>query len=284
VATELNWDECQRRSDQILAEGLFLLKSQDATESSTVGFGGPGNYLLSLDDTPQYIGEAKIVAGRVRQQFKPKTSTFYRTYANGRATCRPIGDFRVRHIEATVGRTELEEFGIVNAKCPLNKFQRGKRAVVADARTSALWAEVQHLSGHLIAQGEATALNTSPKAWREASANICAGLYLIRAPIGDDLLYIGEASDVSDRHKCHGGKKAYFSALRRPVGTDVLGFCLTERNGKAKYFSDDEEKKITDFLHTCRIACLPVNFGRLELEEYLIRKLRPTLNRKDNAD
>ena len=30
-------------------------------------------------------------------------------------------------IGAAIGRTELEEFGIVNVPCPLNKFQRGKR-------------------------------------------------------------------------------------------------------------------------------------------------------------
>jgi hypothetical protein len=281
---DLNWDACQRLSDQILAEGMFVLTNQEPALSHTVCLDGPGNYLISLDGKAQYVGEAKRVASRVRQQFKAKTSTFHRSYAKNQTECRPIEDFRVRHISATIGRTELEEFGIVNAPCPLNKFQTGKRNRVASAQASTLWAEVQRQSSRLLVQGESAAIAVPAKPWREASAPECAGLYIVRARDEKDFLYIGEASSVSERHECHGGTRAYFSALRRHVGTDVLGFRLTERNGKTKYLTDDEERMVTDFLHSCTIACLPVNLGRLELEEHMIRKLRPRLNRKDNED
>lgn len=45
-----------------------------------------------------------------------------------------------------------------------------------------------------------------------------------------------------------------------------------------------EDKKVTEFLRTCKSTVFPVAFGRYELEEYLIKKHRPLLNRKDNKD
>ena len=62
----------------------------------------------------------------------------------------------------------------------------------------------------------------------------------------------------------------------------ILGFKLQTINGRKRYFSDIEDKKITEFLKKCSIKTLPISFGRFELEEYLIRKNSSILNRKDN--
>ena len=54
--------------------------------------------------------------------------------------------------------------------------------------------------------------------------------------------------------------------------------------GKKRYFTETEDKKVTEFLKTCKSIVFPVAFGRYELEEYLIKKHKPLLNRKDNKD
>jgi hypothetical protein len=59
---------------------------------------------------------------------------------------------------------------------------------------------------------------------------------------------------------------------------------LQERNGKKKYFIDNHDKEVTKFLRGTLAAFYPVSFGRYELEEFLIKKYRPLLNRKDNKD
>jgi predicted GIY-YIG superfamily endonuclease len=280
---DVNWGSCQRDSDPILAEGLLVLISQEAAKPNQVNSEAAGNYLVSLKDEIVYIGEAKNLACRIRQQLIAKTSTFYKTYMKRVADPASIDAFRVRYMATAVGRKEIEEFGMVNAGCSLNKFQRGKRNAVATAVGSTLWSEVQRQYATIIDQGEAAVLAAPFSPWVNALANARAGIYVAHAPKRCDILYIGESSNVKARHKCHSGQ-TYFSALRRHVGTEVLGFSLKERNGKAKYFTEDEDGAVTAFIDSCCVACVPVTFGRFELEEHLIRKYRPQLNRKDNVE
>jgi predicted GIY-YIG superfamily endonuclease len=278
---DVNWTTCQKLSNVILAEGLFALCRQEALEPEQVVSNKPGNYMISLENELFYVGEAKNLAARIRQQFAVKISTFYKTYAKRASILAPIDAFRVRIVETTIGRKELEEFAIVNAACSLNKFRRGKRDAVGGATSTDYWSEIQRRYATIIAQGEAAVLSEPFRQWVQASAKACAGIYVARAPKQDHILYLGESSNVHKRHKCHGGR-TYFSALRRHVGTDVFGFVLKERNGKAKYFTEAEDCKVSEFLRACSIACMPVSFGRYELEEHLIRKFHPQLNRKDN--
>jgi len=61
----------------------------------------------------------------------------------------------------------------------------------------------------------------------------------------------------------------------------MLGFELKTVKRKKRYVSPEENEKVDAFLGECRISFLPVRFGRGELEEYLIARHRPILNRKD---
>ena len=149
--------------------------SQEAVKPDQVNSEGAGNYLISLRSEIFYVGEAKNLASRVRQQFVAKTSTFYKTYAKRVADPAPIGAFRVRYMETAVGRKEVEEFGIVNAACSLNKFQRGKRDMAAAAANSAIWSEVQRQHATIIAQGQATVLSAPFYPWVKSLAKACAG-------------------------------------------------------------------------------------------------------------
>jgi predicted GIY-YIG superfamily endonuclease len=282
MSASINWEKCQDDSDRLLADGLWHLQGQPLVASSHVPFRHAGNYLISLREQVVYIGEAKNLAARVMQQFTAKTSTFFKNYSKMDSAGASLSDFRVRYAETRIGRKELEEFGIVNIGCRLNRFQLGKRAAVSAATDSTAWKLSQAARDALLAEGEVAVFSRPFVNWSAGGPSRCAGLYVVRAPDDRGVLYIGESSDISERYKTH-SRATYFSALRRHVGTEILGFTLAVRNGKAKYFSDEEDCAVTAFLLNCRIAWLPVRFGRFELEEHLIRKYQPRLNRKDKV-
>ncbi|RZK11525.1 MAG: hypothetical protein EOO46_06480 [Flavobacterium sp.] len=283
----LTWKSVQKNSNQILSDGVHLLTIQPYQLFHEVKHTCYGNYLISNLTNKYYIGEGKDLGKRLKQQFKPTTSTFYKNFQTHRkkyTTVKsiPIESFKVQCIETNIGRKEIEEFGIVNLKTPLNRFQLDKRKSFIVECHNGLWNEVQAAKDELLQQAEENVLNTKFDFWFDCTALNKAGLYIVRNQ-NDDLIYIGESSNIFERHKTH-SSQTYFSALRRHIGTEILKFQLHEKNGRKKYFQMHEEKKVNDFLRTCRATFYPVTFGRYELEEYLIRNHRPFLNRKDNKD
>ena len=284
---KITWDNIQKQSDEILSDGLFRLKSQLYSDISTVTNKESGNYLISLDKTPFYIGEGKELSKRLKQQSKTTTSTFFKNFLKLTKTnqlIRPttIDKFKVQFMETKIGRKEVEEFGIVNIPTKLNSFQLDKRRKFIIAEHKGLWNSVQLNYKELLLEGESKIFKTTFTPWFATQIYSKAGLYLVKDKT-DKLIYIGESSDVGERISTHSGR-TYFSALRRHIGTEILGFKLQERNGKERYFSDIEDQKVTDFLKSCKAIIFPVAFGRYELEEFLIQKHRPLLNRKDNKD
>lgn len=284
---KLIWDNIQKQSDEILSDGLFLLKSRPVINFSDVTEKGFGNYLITLDNDPFYIGEAKELSKRVRQQSKPSTSTFYKNYQKTVNTNKlleliDIDKFKIQLISTNIGRKEIEEFGIVNLPTRLNSFQLGKRNKFEIESKKGLWEQIQCEFSDLLKQGETKIFETTFKSWFELTTNSNAGLYLVKDK-SNKLIYVGESSDVGQRITTH-SERTYFSALRRHIGTEILNFQLKKINKKERYFNDVEDKEVTDFLRNCRATVVPVNFGRYELEEYLIKKYRPLLNRKDNKE
>lgn len=77
---KFTWDLIQNQSDEILSSGLYKLKNQPFCDISSVIERGFGNYLISLDKVPSYIGEGKDLIKRLKQQFNPKISTFYKSF------------------------------------------------------------------------------------------------------------------------------------------------------------------------------------------------------------
>ncbi|HUM52884.1 MAG TPA: GIY-YIG nuclease family protein [Chitinophagales bacterium] len=285
--TKFSWDIIQKQSDEILSCGLNKLKTQPFCDTSTVNENGFGNYLISLEKVPFYVGEGKELIKRLKQQFKPTTSTFYKNFeklnsANQLAKPTTIDKFKIQFISTNIGRKEVEEFGIVNLPTKLNGFQLDKRKQFAIADQKGLWNAVQENFAKILEEGEIKILKSTFTSWFDAKIIRLAGLYLVKDK-SDKLIYIGESSDIGERIKTHSGR-TYFSALRRHIGTDILGFELQEIKGKKRYFSEAEDRKVTEFLKTCKVTLFPVAFGRYELEEYLIKKHRPLLNRKDNKD
>lgn len=280
--TTLNWKYCQENSDLILSAGLHTL-----IKSGKKNFGMDcencyGNYLIT-DKTEKwsYTGEGKNLSKRIKQHSKERTSTFFKNYlkSDTQQTLN-IEDFEHRTISSSIGRKELEEFTIVNYPTNLNKFQIGKRKLFSAKANNKLWTEVQENFSEIIKQGEKEFNKSKHYDWFSAKINYGPGIYWIEHK-KDGHIYIGESSDVMDRHKSHSGR-TYISALRRNLGETILGYKLQTIKGKKRYFSEKEDLNLTRYLSSCSIKTMPISFGRFELEELLIRKHKPVLNRKEN--
>jgi predicted GIY-YIG superfamily endonuclease len=284
---KLTWNNIQGQSNEILSDGLFKLISQSYNDYTNITANNYGNYLISLNEVPFYIGEAKELSKRIKQQSKTSTSTFFKNFeklskSNQFLLPIAIDKFKVQFISNSIGRKEIEEFGIVNLPTILNNFQLDKRIKFAIADNKGLWDTVQKKHLALLIEGENKIFEEVFVPWFDLEIISTAGLYLVKDET-DKFIYIGESSNIGERIKTHSGR-TYFSALRRHIGTEILSFKLQEIKGRKRYFSETEDKKVTDFLSTCKATIFPVNFGRYELEEYLIKKYKPLLNRKDNKD
>ncbi len=285
--TKINWTFTQNNSDTILSDGLFKLKTRPYQLFSDIEYNGFGNYLISHNKTNYYVGEGKELSKRLKQQFKQTTSTFYKNLVKLQKTNKTIGNidinaFRVQAIATDIGRKEIEEFGISNLPTILNRFQLDKRKLHNVADQNSLWDKVQKTKADILVQAEQDILKGRFRFWFDCNVKKVAGLYIVRNKL-DKLIYIGESSDICDRFNTH-SNTTYFSALRRHIGTEILNFELHERNGKKKYFEVFEDKNVTEFLKSCKATFYPTPFGRYELEEFLIKKHKPLLNRKDNKD
>ena len=276
----INFSFIQKNSDEILIDGLFTLKNSQSNNVSEITSSETGNYLISNKKTNFYIGEGKNLQKRLRQQFKPETSTFFKTYQKiyGNNSLK-INDFKVQTINTKIGRKELEEFGIVNLKTSLNKFQLEKRSRF-NIQQNGLWEEVQNSFEQIISEADHKILTNKFTSWFDCDVKIISGIYIVKNK-KDELIYIGESSNINERYKTHSGQ-TYFSALRRHIGTDILAYQLQEIKGRKRYFTEKEDLEVTKYLKNCNAIFYPINFGRYEIEEFMIKKHRPILNRKEN--
>src|SRR5690606_4446242 len=220
------WKYCQENSDLILISGLQQLIKGKSQQLDFKCENCYGNYLISdKSQNWNYIGEAKSLLKRVRQHSKERTSTFFKNYVKSDLTNKlKISDFTFRTINTSIGRKELEEFGIVNIPANLNKFQLGKRNTFNQKSDKQLWNEIQKNHLEIIAQGEKYFDKISTFNWFEAKTQSNAGLYWVEHN-SKGLIYIGESSNVNKRYLTHSGK-TYFSALRRNLGENILGYKL----------------------------------------------------------
>lgn len=281
----MNWKSLQESADEILAYGVNQLKNSQKMNFSTVVYNSYGNYLISnTNNNLHYIGESKDVAKRIKQHSKEKTSTFFKSYIKAKGKnlaivqSLKIDDFQVSTISNSLGRKEMEEFGIVNIPCRLNNFQKGKRGGFKGIESEQKWNSIQKGYNSLLLDGVKEFDKTILCDWKDLIIDKFPGIYWIEHK-KDGLIYIGESSNVKDRYTTH-SKTTYFSAFRRNLGENILGFKLKTIKGKKRYFSESEEVKLNDYLRNLKIKTMPIYIGRYELEEYLIQKYQPKLNRK----
>lgn len=290
------WIFCQDNSDLILSEGIEILKNSVKMNISSAYPSSPGNYLISSSDIPLYIGESRNINKRIKQQFKKGSSTFYKNYLKKQLLTDKhqeylkIDDFDVQVMITLIGTKEIEDFGIVNLGTSLNQFQLGKRHLFEIDVIQNNWSKIQSNYEDILAQGEKHLIQSESSKWCNAKVKNGPGIYYVEhKTLG--LLYIGESSNIQDRYRTH-SRDTRFSALRRHIGTRILGFKLKTKielgfkinpnKDKRMYFAEEEDKKINNFLEDCFVQSKVITFGRYELESFLIKKYKPMLNIKDN--
>jgi predicted GIY-YIG superfamily endonuclease len=273
-----------------LAEGLSKLLVGSYCE-----FGGnypkeQGNYVISYSGMPLYIGEARKLDERLKGHYRG--STFYKNYKEKSSMLNlpselSMDDFSHQCLLTPIARKEIEEFGIVNLPAPLNKFQKGKRERFSPGPSTRSWDNTQKRADELLEQGEREVLSQKPLPWNQVRMRSVPGIYLIFNQ--DELIYIGESTDLAERYETH-SSRTRFSAFRRQVATEILSFKLKTKkelgyastDSKRNFVAESEDNEINRYINKCRVIAIPVYFGRLELEEHLIKNNRPLLNRKGN--
>lgn len=281
MASIISWESVQARANQILAEGIHHLRAQSSLRSDEVTLEGPGNYLISLDGGPVYIGEAMEVRQRLKTQFDANRSTFYKTFlASGPEILRSIDGFRVQTMTTGFGRKEIEDFGIANVVTCLNKFQKNKRPVIKPSFGSEMWALVQEARHSLLAEGAERYMARPRVPWFEATPPDAPGLYGLWREGEETPLYVGESSELAGRYKAH-STYTYISALRRHVGSVILGLELMDKSGrKNRAFTESDDRKVDAYLESSMYSWMEVGLGRYEVEDHLIQTELPVLNRK----
>lgn len=281
---DLTWDAIQKQSNEILSDGLFLLKSSCYMDFSEVTEQESGNYLISLNEKPFYIGETGSLSKGIKRQANPKRSNFYKKYinmygSNKEQVIATIGDFKVQCVLTKIGRKELKNriSKIDNLFEEIHIDKEG-RSEIKDY--NGLWCQVQNDVDGFLREAEERLFEIPFNKWDSIDIVSSPGVYLVKNE-ADKIIYIGEGSNLKKRISKH-SKATYSSALRRHIGTEILNYELKEKKGKKKYFNSHEDSEVTNFLRACKLLIFPVNLGRYELEKYLIKKLQPILNRKDN--
>jgi hypothetical protein len=120
----MNWDYIQENKDDILKEGLNIIKEQKEVSYLEFNSFNRGNYILFKDDIYFYIGEAKNISNRLKDHFNINKSSFYKEYIKMGFPKTDIDSFKVKYLEVNIVRKELEEFGM-NEKIDLidNSFR-----------------------------------------------------------------------------------------------------------------------------------------------------------------
>ncbi len=269
-------------ANEILNEGVFALQKQDVVDPRTIKSKEAGNYLISFDGSPVYIGEGKNLSSRLTQQISPKTSTFFKNFQNNAEhPARAITDFAFQVAPTRLGRKEIEDFGISNLLTELNKFQLGKRIRIERAEHCKKWIQVQSRAEELIKSAADTCMEHPMIELNEAIKVAHPGIYIVQH-CDDGIIYVGESSNIGTRLKTH-GSATYFSAFRRNLATTAFGYELETREGRKRYLPEQAEAEVNAYMSNCRFAAIALFLGRYEIEELLIAKINPVLNRKSRT-
>lgn len=271
----LSWSTLQRRADGVLAAGLRTLQVQRADGWGAVDVHGAGVYAVFDGAAALYVGDAIGVSSRITQHQRLGSAFLVGLASAGGPDASRL---RVRALPVDLGRLELEEFAITCLRPSGNRMRRASRAALAfDDADVDLWARVQVDAPRLLREGARVASNLPSVSWRQMRPPAGPGLYIVRDRKGRPV-YVGETDALAERLGTHSRSRSYFSALRRHVGTEILGLSFAPHVRRG--FSSGDEAAINAYLASCSIAILAVAIGRWELERELVHALSPQLNRE----
>ncbi|MCU7839484.1 MAG: hypothetical protein KZQ94_08895 [Candidatus Thiodiazotropha sp. (ex Troendleina suluensis)] len=95
----------------------------------------------------------------------------------------------------------------------------------------------------------------------------------------DKVVYVGESGSLKAR--MGDVRRTVNHTLRRNIGaklySDIEGY---EKATSKKKFPEHIERLVNEYMETLHAVIVPVPFGRTEVEEYLVSKLKPMFNTK----
>lgn len=268
---------------KILSDAAYKLFGSKAYNLEEVEYSGSGFYVLFINTTPFYAGEALNIQNRLSNHTRDWNNGKFDKRINKKGLDHLLTQtdrqLFVKYLITTSGRKELEDafaasFDLINVKGKNNPhFRIGKPEFNGSFDQLPSFEEIQRYYSHKLESNEFLPL-------MDVKPPSLPGIYQVQ--LEGKLIYTGETRNLSKRIYSH-KKTTRQSAFRRNIGRDIFNFELCKgSDGKKMYFSPIQDQKIDDYLAKCQYRFLPMNWARAEFEEYLIKEGSPLLNRLGN--
>ncbi|MAK60515.1 MAG: hypothetical protein CMK09_06025 [Ponticaulis sp.] len=271
------WSLVQQNSEAVLSEGARAFLKQDTIRKPSSVPDSAGVFAFIANADTFYVGETDNLRKTLLSQTNPKHSKFYKAYRAGAAEpVYALSDFSIRVLPVSFGRVELMEALRHHIPAVFATSASGARTVVQLPGPVELWDRLQGIAFELLANGGRECLTTDPQSFGRAPSAGGPGILTVSSPDGE-VIHIGASEDIGKTYLDH-LRSTYRSELRRNLGKRVLGYRLRTRNGEARYFSENDDRNVSDYVRRCQVAFTTIRVGREEIRDDLIRRMRPILN------
>ena len=277
---DLTYVNCNYNS--FLKEGIILLDKQKTESLKALYFNQviAGVYFI-YNKTNRYIGESSNLAKRLETHSKGGNGSFIKKCKSSEI----IDSFIVKKMKISIGRAELEEYGIGYLDCNLNTTSKKlSHRFNYSIKSTKSWHSIQNAKNDILKSAKTELFKKDKVLFYESSPINESGIYRLINEIGE-CVYIGESIDLKTRHNNHGSNRSESSSLRRNIGRDVFKFVMKPKKGKKgqllkkKGFTVSEEEIISSYISKLKYQWVAVRFGREEIEEFLINGETPRFNR-----
>lgn len=272
----MNWKELQDNHHIVLHGGVITLLNSPNVQKPKETSTQVGNYLIYNQEQLLYVGQGINIKTRLSTHWKNKDFAIHGE------------NLSFKEMPNAIGRKEFEEYVMCNLKPEYNKSHKGRIFSLSEDTEEAavlLWQQSQTLAEKLLNEGLIETIEASETKWQ---GNNQQGVYLVRR--NKELIYVGETHNFNERIGSHHGRTR-MSALRRSIGRIIFGFDLKtqaelgnliSKDAAKKYFTEEEDGFVNQFISECEFTVYPVSIGRLELEATLIQRFSPFLNNQGN--
>lgn len=273
----MNWQELQNNHHVVLRgsllDSLNCPNLRHVKEASTQA----GNYLIYNQKQLLYVGQGLNIQKRLSSHFK---NSKYTVYGN---------NLLFKEFPNQLGRKEFEEYVMFYLKTANNTSHKKRIFKVfeeSEETALSMWKQSHSIKQKLLSEGLIEAVEKVNNNWEDTEQ---PGVYLVRR--NNELIYVGETLSLNQRISSH-HMRTRMSVLRRTIAKDIMGFNLKtqaelgnlkSRDKKKSFLTSKEDLLVNQFISECNFSIYRVLIGRIELEEMLIQRLSPMLNRKGNT-
>ena len=270
------WELVQQNSEALLADGANRLLVSELVSNPEDLSTNQGVVLQLRDEEYFFCTDAQNIRKCAISVSDERHSRWYKALKRTVGTQIPaLSEFDLQAIEIGIARRELSEFITNNLPAVISRARRGRADGGSDDAT-ALWRRAELVGKALIAEGGQICLNARPQRWGGPCSVSGPGILMLWDR-HEEVVFVDAARNLAETYLVH-ARRTPDSLVRRHVGERFLGLTLKQGNKGDFYFSASEELEVSSFLKSCRVAFIPVRFGREEVAHDLVERLRPQLN------